>query len=81
MLVFEFIIPVYFAARHKATPRLGELSDEAFHQEVILVEQLKAQTAHIAPTLFKKKPKIKKPPKGHGPTEQTRLEHVEEVFL
>jgi len=47
---------------------------------VILVEQLKAETAHIAPTLFKKKPKIKKLKKGHGPTEQTRLEHVEEVF-
>ncbi len=61
--------------------RLSEQSGEECHQEVILVEQLKAQTAHIAPTLFKKKPKIKKPQKGHRPTEQTRLEHVEEVFL
>jgi len=60
--------------------RLGELSGEECHQEAFLVEALEKEAASIAQTQRKKKPKIKTPKKGHGPTNQTRLKHIEEVF-
>ena len=58
--------------------RVRELSGENLHQEGFLIEDSTVEEVLPAPPKPKKK---RKPQKGHGPTEQRSLKHVEHVYL
>ncbi len=61
--------------------RLRELSGEVFHQETFSIEHIEKEEMRIEPVKSKRRAKIEPPKKGHGPTKQESLEHVDEVYF